>query len=309
MIKTLRITSVVAVILAGVFFVFPVFYGVRRDERVGKVLSLPGATEQFRNTKGNSAKSTQNRTSPLVQQAETFAAILNPKVPVAKGSPKVTKTGSVRTLPATTPKFDVFATSYCAENPQLSLALIDEPGRGRRWVRQSGMVGHVLIEQVKDGLVVAKSGDKTFEVPLKTGKEAQLPTPVSTTPTSPTRTRSAVPTVRRTSPAITRTRGVSAPASKDDNENSKAEELISRLKDLQKTTAVPGGEERAARIAELIAKVKSTRVSTEDAQRLTNLGEKLQDTSNANQSSSAPKDDKLTKNSDTTEPAEESEDK
>jgi len=308
MIKTLRITSVVAVILAGIFFVFPVFYGVRRDERVGKVLSSPGAAEQFRNTKGNNAKSTQSRTSPLVQQAESFASFLNPKPSVVKGSPKVTKTGSVPTLPATTPKFDVFATSYCAASPQLSLALIDEPGRGRRWVRQSSMVGHVLIEEVKDGLVVAKSGDKTFEVPLKKGKEAAVPAPMSATPASKNRTRAALPTVRRTSPGIIRTASVSPQPSKDDNEDSRAEELISRLKDLQKTTAVPGGEERAARIAELIAKVKSTRVSTEDAQRLTSLGEKLQDTSQDSNQPSSLKDDKLMKNR-TTEPAEEPEDR
>ncbi|MFH1717936.1 MAG: hypothetical protein ABIF19_11330 [Planctomycetota bacterium] len=304
----MRITSVVAVILAGIFFVFPVLYGVRRDERIGKVLSSPGTAEQFRSAKGDNTKGTQNRTSPLVQQAEAFASFLNPKPAVMKTSPTVTKAGSPRILPATTPKFDVFATSYCPQSPQLSLALIDEPGRGRRWVRKSSMVGHVLIEEVKDGLVVVKSGDKTFEVPLKQTKETDLPKgkTAAAAATSQGRIKAALPTARRTYPSITRPPSGSPQPSESDDEDSRADELITRLEDLQKTTAVPGGEERAARIAELISKVKSTRVSTEDAQRLTSLGEKLQDTSrDPNQSPSALKNGKLMKSSPTTEPPEE----
>jgi hypothetical protein len=39
MVKTLRITGVLAVILAGVFFVFPVFFGVRGDKQVEDFLN------------------------------------------------------------------------------------------------------------------------------------------------------------------------------------------------------------------------------------------------------------------------------
>jgi len=58
-------------------------------------------------------------------------------------------------------------------------------------------------------------------------------------------------------------------------------ELVDKLKDLQrdsksdKTVPGLGGEERAARIAELISKFKSTRVSDEESKKLGNLGEEL----------------------------------
>lgn len=298
------------VILAGVFFVFPVFYGVRRDDRIAKILNSPGTTEQFRNTKGDNTKGTESRTSPLVQQAEAFASFLNPKPSAIKTSP-TSKTPLIsRSLPATTPKFNVFATSYCPETPQLSLALIDEPGRGRRWVRQSSMVGHILIEEVKDGLVIAKSGDKIFEVAIKKGKATELPATASSTPVSQSRSRSALPTVRRTTPSITRPTTVSRQPSTSDDEDSRAEELINRLEDLKKTTAVPGGEDRAARIAELIAKVKATRGNAEDDQDSTSLIDNLQETSeDPDESESTEKDDKITTSSKTTEPPEEDQEK
>ena len=77
MIKTLRITSIVAAILAGVFFVFPVVYGVRSDEKVDVFLKSPGVREKFENA-ADKAKTSESRVSPLVEQAEAFALYLNP---------------------------------------------------------------------------------------------------------------------------------------------------------------------------------------------------------------------------------------
>jgi len=63
MIKTLRITSVVAAILAGVFFVFPVIYGVRSDERVDEFLKLPSVREKFEGVADNKEKTGESRLS------------------------------------------------------------------------------------------------------------------------------------------------------------------------------------------------------------------------------------------------------
>jgi hypothetical protein len=56
----------------------------------------------------------------------------------------------------------------------LSLALIDEPGKGLHWVRQSSKVGHLLIEQIKDGLIVVKDGKGTFELEAEQKPEISL---------------------------------------------------------------------------------------------------------------------------------------
>jgi len=285
MIKTLRITSVVAAILAGVFFVFPVIYGVRNDERVDEFLKLPSVREKFENVAGNKAKPGESRVSPLVEQAEAFALYLNPLKPTIPKTAKGAKTTSISSRLPVTPKFKVFGTIYCAGNPELSQVLIDEPGRGRRWVRQSSNVGHLLIEQVKDGIVVVKSSEKTFEIPVEEKPETSIlnrSSPVSTRKSSPSRTRSSLPSSGRTATGITRKPIITPrkPGTSEDNEE-KMGELVNKLKDLQRDSisdkTAPGldSEERAARIQELISKFKSTRVSAEEAKKLGNLGEEL----------------------------------
>ena len=177
MIQTLRITSVVAAILAGIFFVFPVIYGVRSDESVDKFLQTQSVKEKFENAADIKAKKGDNRVSPLVEQADAFALYLNPVKQPVRTISKGVKTPNITSNINVTPKFKVYATSFYPENPQLSQALIDEPGKGRFWVRQSSMVGHLLVEQVKDGLVVVKSGDETFE--RKIEKEPSTGSPKS----------------------------------------------------------------------------------------------------------------------------------
>ena len=82
MIKTLRITSILAAIAAAVlikYFVFPMVVGAGRDERVDKVLDAPTVVEKFRETTDANTKSTGDPTSPLVKQALAFAGYLTPK--------------------------------------------------------------------------------------------------------------------------------------------------------------------------------------------------------------------------------------
>ncbi len=275
MIKTLRITSVVAAILAGVFFVFPVVYGVRSDESIDEFLSLPSVREKFEDVADSKAKTGESRVSPLVEQAEAFALYLNPlKTTVQKTSigPKTTISSRV----SVTPKFKVFGTSYCAGNPELSQALIDEPGRGRHWVRQSGKVGHLLIEQVKDGLIVVKSSDKTFEIPVEQKPETGIfnrSSPVSTKTGSLSRARPSLPSSGKITAGITRPISTPRKLGKSGDNEEKMGELVNRLKDLQrdsmsdKTASGLSSEERSARIAELISKFKSTRVSAEEAKK------------------------------------------
>ena len=284
MINTLRITSVVAAILAGVFFVFPVIYGVRSDERVDEFLEKPSVKDKFENDADNKAKSGKSRVSPLVEQAEAFALYLNPvKQAARKTSTKGTKTSNIASKVAVTPKFKVFATTYFAENPELSQALIDEPGRGRYWVRQSSMVGHLLVEQVKDGLVVVKSSKETFELEIEQKPETRPLNKSSSTSSlrsnqSPIKSKSTSSAFSRAAAGARRTTNIPQKLQRNDE---KMGELVDKLKDLQEnpdsgeTNLGLDKEERSARIAELISKFKSTRVSAEEAKKLGNMGEEL----------------------------------
>jgi len=164
MIKTLRITSIIAVVLAVVFFVFPAVFGFRGDKQIEQFLNSAGVIEGFREAKGDKVEDERHEISPLVKQAEAFALYLNPP-PKPKPEPSVSDGKSEpRPVGPVTAKFKLIGTSRHVLHPELSLALIDEPGKGLYWVRQFSKVGHLIIEQVKDGLVVVRDGKSTFEL-------------------------------------------------------------------------------------------------------------------------------------------------
>ena len=183
MIKTLRITTIIAAILAVGLFALPVVYGYRgaEQEKIEQFLSSPGVIEKFNSSKGVKPVIKGDQIPPLVKEARVFGLYLNPPVvskpapppkPAAKLAPREVVTPDP---PKSTAKFTLVGTSYYQSRPELSLAYIDEPGKGLRWVRQGAKVGHMLIEQVKDGSVVVKDNEKSVTlVPVRPPKTSLL---------------------------------------------------------------------------------------------------------------------------------------
>jgi hypothetical protein len=167
MVRALRIISIVAIIAAVILLILPMVIGVRTNPEIEKRLKEPGAAEKFASAGGRSGKS-EDQSSPLVKQATDFTRYLNPPPP----PPPVTPAESAgRTEPAppaiVTPKFNLIGTSYYALHPELSLALIDEPGNGLHWVREGNSIGHLKIEKVKDGSITVNDGQRTSEMTVK----------------------------------------------------------------------------------------------------------------------------------------------
>lgn len=172
MISTLRITGIIAAILAVVVIALPAFYGVQADGKSEKFLASAGAIENFKKIKGSKKRrGADNQVSPLVKQAKAFSLYLNPPKPKPKPGTKLQKTlGRKSAIPkpkTTTAKFKLIGTSYYQQQPEMSLALIDEPGKGLRWVWQSSKVGRLLFDQIKDGVVVIRDGKKTYEIAVE----------------------------------------------------------------------------------------------------------------------------------------------
>jgi len=163
MIRTLRITSILAVALAIVLVVFSVVFGVRTDTDVVKLLDEPNIIEKFNKSAGNKTTRGASEVSPLVKQAGSFALYLNPPKPRSP-RPTTSRGGTIKRPPAATPKFTLVVTSYNKDRPDQSIAMIDEPGKGHSWVRNGDKVGHLFIEQIKDGVVVVKDANGTFEL-------------------------------------------------------------------------------------------------------------------------------------------------
>jgi hypothetical protein len=167
MIKTLRITSLVVVLLAACFVGLSVAFGLRPEPEIAEFLKAPSAIDHFK-AAGDKQPGDPAKLSPLVKQAQAFALVLNPPRPEPK--PALTAAANPPVLvppPEVRPKFELIGTCYYPSQPQRSLALIDEPGKGLYWVRQYDTVGYLVIDQIKDASVVCKHDDKTEEVFVK----------------------------------------------------------------------------------------------------------------------------------------------
>ncbi len=297
MIKTLRITSVAAVALAVVFFAFPAVFGVRGDEQTERFLNSAGVIEKFNKLRSGKSAKGRSQVSPLVKQAEAFALYLDPPKPP---KPEITTPGPRPTpIPGPKPKvvsakFTLIGTSYYASHPELSLALIDEVGKGLRWVRQSGKVGHLIIEEVKAGLVVVRDGQGTFELaPQRPEKRSLLKGAASSARTGPKSTlpSSIGPKAASTVPApaasstISRRLPSSRPPRVSAEESAALEKLMSKLKTVResaqsdKAGSGRSDEDVAALMGKLLSDFQSTRISAEEAKRLDRLGKELKDIS------------------------------
>ncbi|MGA2323679.1 MAG: hypothetical protein ABSG22_07525 [Sedimentisphaerales bacterium] len=170
MIKTLRITSIIAAIAATVLLVLPAVYGVRSDPKIEEFIKSPGTVDKFTAAKGQNSAQKNAETSPLVKQAADLGHYLNPPPPPP---PKVQPGAAPQVAAVPAPpvpiavKFDLIATSYYASHPEQSFVLIDEPGKGIHWVKQGSAVGHLTIETVKDGAIIVRDDQRTSEMTVK----------------------------------------------------------------------------------------------------------------------------------------------
>jgi hypothetical protein len=170
MINTLKITTIAAAALAAVFLLLSVAFGLRTDPEIEKFLKLPGALELYKADSANEAKKA-NQISPLMKQADAYAKRIQPPQPVRpyrppdKPPPRPTRV---------TPKFSLIGTSVYVFNPTLSLALIDEPGKGLSWIRQSDNVGHLVIDQINDGNILVRDGERTETLYVKHPEKQSL---------------------------------------------------------------------------------------------------------------------------------------
>ena len=200
MIRTLKITSILIAISAVGFVVFLVVFGLRGDRQIEEFLKAPSAIEKFKKL----AKTTdqdQDQTSPLVKHAKAFALRINPPPPVKPKQPKAAPRKQVaKKAPPPKPKapvrakFKLVATCRYEQQPGRSLALLDRPPKGLKWYHQGDKVGHLTIQQVKDGSIVCSDGQELFVPPSKVKKKTLLkseltgsgrPQPTVSTPPEP----------------------------------------------------------------------------------------------------------------------------
>ena len=178
MIKTLRITSVAAVLLAVVVLASVLGYlrpaslihlnfGVRSDKQIEKILGGPSAVDRFKEQYGNKVPSGQDTTPPLVKQADLFAEIINPKPP--DGTPAMTsivpapKMLPIKPIGTVSGKFELLGTC-CSSNPSSSFAYIHLPDNTFQWVGVGAEIGHVKVKEIRKGSIVYSDGSRDVEM-------------------------------------------------------------------------------------------------------------------------------------------------
>jgi hypothetical protein len=174
----------------------------------------------------------------------------------------------------TSAKFKLLGTSFYALHPDLSLALIDEVGKGIRWVRRSGRVGHLVIDQIKDGLVVVKDGSRTFEVAV-----VERPKKVNLIKSPTLDGTDAKAALQPGWQGVTAGQMGAEESAKSMAEGTAAlEEFIRELRAARadEESEQAGTEQGKKDIAALDKFIEAIRIDAEEAKKLNNLGKELQ---------------------------------
>ncbi len=109
MIKTLRITGVAAVALAGVVLASVlgpaslIHWGGPDDQQMEKIVAAPSAVERFREQYGDKGHVDADQIPPLVRQAELFKDIIDPQLPAAGEAKTPTASANKPRTPAVKP--------------------------------------------------------------------------------------------------------------------------------------------------------------------------------------------------------------
>lgn len=176
MVNTLRIASVAAVALAALVlasvtgFVSLKSLDAGRDEGLNRILGAPSVVEKFKDSQAHTAHNRTDAISPLVEQAQAFALILNPPAPpkpVVGLQPPSPPTGSAgpRPDPPSSARFDLLGTSYSPASQDECFAYIRMQGQKTfRWVRTGDEIGYYRVKEIRPDSIVCWDGSK--DVPM-----------------------------------------------------------------------------------------------------------------------------------------------
>ncbi len=312
MIKALRIAGIavaVAAVAAAVLVVI-VFFSGGSDAETEKLLNAPGVVEAFLQSMGDKLAATTDETPALVKEAKAFALYLDPPKPPPPppGSDDANKPPRPIDVvkPVFTAQFKILATSIYPSDPNRSFALVDEAGAELRWVRQGQPVGHFVLEEIKQGVVVLNDGQRTQEMAAMRPVVESLEAGAATAASASAAPRPAIPAsmmpmgardriTARNAAATARKAAVSAPPAPQVDEGGVElmNEFVEKMKAMQSGVATGTGEppdaaETERLMNELMSGLKTSHVSDAEAEKLEELGQQLDTQSGSAKAPSPP---------------------
>jgi len=171
-VRILQALSVLALIAAAAISALSLRHAWHGDPYLADTDTL-SVIERFKQEGGRSGSDNAAQRSPLVQQAQILAAVLNPPpAPEPKPSPRsvrpdkaVAQAAEIKP-PNTAPKFKLHGISYRPSKPKDSMALIWEPDTGHRWVKEGTQLGHITVVEIAGDSVFYTDGTETHTMAL-----------------------------------------------------------------------------------------------------------------------------------------------
>jgi hypothetical protein len=163
MVRVLQIFCVLICLSAGAVFALCVLNLGHQNPVVERFCEQPSIQQRFEELHSKRENPTE-KDSPLIVQAQAFAAYLNGPVVQEKkeivvagrrSSRNIAKAPKIHVVPSV--KFKLEGTSYYPDQPERSIALIRTPGSNEenpRWVKEGERLGRFVIHEIRRGVVV-----------------------------------------------------------------------------------------------------------------------------------------------------------
>ena len=169
MLNAFKISSYVILVVSVVLAAHLSISSFSSDSSIKNLLDSPGAYERCKEKTTISHSNTTAGQNPLVKQAKEFANRINPPEEVQTDK-KVSRETPHNKKPAKKTnlykKFKLLGTVVNSSNPQMSMAFIDLPGTGKKWVFQGETVNRTVIENIYEDKISIKDGSVTKELAL-----------------------------------------------------------------------------------------------------------------------------------------------
>lgn len=177
MLKVLRVSSFVIMILVLFATITIIVFGLKDNPQVQAFLQRPGILERVSGS-GISIEPPKDTVPPLVAQARAFALRIDRPILIDtstrtsvnendtsdRGGKTIQSDETSDGNPITSFKFDLLATVRYISAPEKSLALFKSGGR-QEWFYKGQTVGRHKIEDIKDGRVtLAQPGQNPEEI-------------------------------------------------------------------------------------------------------------------------------------------------
>ncbi len=278
MVRMVRIIGVATLVCMGLVLgsikwpVRSLHLGITQDRESTEFLQRDSAVTRFNSRQDNTeASNSQDKTPPLVKQAQMLGEILNPRVPQAPPGPAASSTPRGPTTPVPpkpSAKFDLVGISYSPSDPGDSFAYIRLPDNTFQWIRPGSEIGHLVVKQIKGHSIICSDGQRMSEMTVEPAIDTASILETGANPAASGRITMGTPSV-----SGSRLTG---------QDEASLNELVHRLKqELQKENksnqadSNTASTDKAAAAGKLITEYKSSLVGAEEAQNLEKLGEKL----------------------------------